>query len=197
MRFLIVFGSAFLLSQLVVWTLVVNVFGLGDGGRLLLALVEFVAGLLVLSIVMAALPRRLKQQVAGAQPTSAMMRRRVDGLLVKLGGIAPRTARADVVALASGVALYTRAVRIDGERPLLGTLLFEAPSGGQAVLRWRRGTAIETLPAPYQLTELADVPLTAVARSLKASGTVRIGGAVKVQLTAMDLELLRHVTTTA
>ncbi|MFJ9847440.1 hypothetical protein ACIRYZ_44885 [Kitasatospora sp. NPDC101155] len=174
-------------------TLVLNLFGLDDGSRLLLTLVEFVAGLLVLSIVMAALPRRLQQQVAGAQPTSAMMRRRVDRLLVALGAIPARSARADMAALAGGTSLYARAVRIDGPRPVLGMLLFEAPAGGRPVLRWRQGTAVETIAAPYELTELENIPTTATARALKATSTVWIGDAVNIQLTPMDLEVLRHV----
>ncbi|MDH6138936.1 MULTISPECIES: hypothetical protein [Kitasatospora] len=197
MRLLIVAGYAAVLALLVVGTLVGNVFGLGDGGRLLLTLVEFVTGLLVLSIVMAALPRRMQQRVAGAQPTSAMMRRRVDRLLVALGAIPARSARADIAALADGTVLYARAVRIDGLRPALGTLLFEAPSGGQPVLRWRQGMAVQTIPTPYELTELENIPRTAIARSLKATSTVWIGDAVNVQLTPMDLEVLRHVVTAA
>jgi hypothetical protein len=190
-------GFGLVLSLLVVATLVLNLFGLDDGSRLLLTLIEFVTGLLVLSIVMAALPRRLQSQVAGAQPTSAMMRRRVDRLLVALGAIPARSARADVAALAGGVSLYARAVRIDGPRPVLGMLVFEAPAGGQSVVRWRQGTAVETIPAPYELTELENIPTTATARALKATRTVWIGDAVNVQLTPMDLEVLRHVATAA
>ncbi|MCC9311021.1 hypothetical protein LN042_28805 [Kitasatospora sp. RB6PN24] len=197
MRLLIVSGYAVVLALLVVGTLVGNVFGLGDGGRLLLTLVEFVAGLLVLSTVLAVLPRRMQQRVAGAQPTSAMMRRRVDRLLVALGAIPARSARADIGALADGTVLWARAVRIDGPRPALGILLFEAPTGGQPVLRWRQGRAVQTIPAPYELTEPANIPLTATARSLKATSTVWIGQAVNLQLTAMDLEVLRHVVTAA
>ncbi|GAA1068962.1 hypothetical protein GCM10009665_74900 [Kitasatospora nipponensis] len=193
MRILVTLGYGFSLALLVVATLVANVFGVDDGSRLLLTALEFVIGILVLSVVMAALPRRMQQQVAGAQPTSAMMRRRVDRILVAVGGIAPRSARADVAALAQGVRLYARAARIDGARPALGMLLFEAPAGAPAVLRWRQGTAVETIPLPYALTELENVPLTAIARTLKATRTVWIGDALNIQLTPMDLDVLRHV----
>ncbi|WP_327071233.1 hypothetical protein OG500_36915 [Kitasatospora sp. NBC_01250] len=197
MRLLITLGYGAVLAALVVGTLVGNLFGVDDVSRLLLTLIEFVTGLLVLSVVMAALPRRLQQQVAGAQPTSAMMRRRVDRLLVAIGGIPARSARADVAALARGASLYARAVRIDGPRPALGVLLFEAPADGQAVLRWHQGRTVETIPAPYTVTELAGVRSTATARTLKATSTVWIGETINVQLTPMDLEVLRHVAAAA
>lgn len=47
MRTLIVVGYTAVLAFLVVGTLVLNLFGLDDGARLLLTLIEFVTGLVV------------------------------------------------------------------------------------------------------------------------------------------------------
>lgn len=171
-----------------------NPFGLSDGAWLLLLLVEFVGGLALLAVLMAALPRRWQQSVAGALPTSAMLRRRADGVLVKLGVIPARSAELDIAELGTGVKLFARAVRTDGERPLLGVLLFEAPAAGGGAIRWRQGTgAPELLTGPYALAERGDAPVGAIARRLRATKTVRVGAFATVQVTPMDLAVLEHV----
>jgi hypothetical protein len=185
---------ALALSAVTVATLLTpDLFGLDDGSRGLLAVAEFIGGVFLLTVLMAVLPRRFQQSIAGAQPTSAMMRRRMDRVLVALRVIAARSAQADVAALGEGATLYARAVRTDGARPLLGVLLLEAPAGGRAVVRWRQRGQVEEIPAPYTLSERENTPMTAVARQLKATSTVRIGAFATVQVTPMDLEVLTHV----
>lgn len=83
---------------------------------LLAVAAELAAGLLLLSLLTAVLPRRLQISTAGALPTSAAQRRRLDSLLVALRLIKPRSADLDVAALGAGIGLYARAVRTDTGR---------------------------------------------------------------------------------
>ncbi|MDH6113422.1 uncharacterized protein YjeT (DUF2065 family) [Kitasatospora sp. MAP12-15] len=192
---LIRIGYTIVFAQILVGTVLnPNLFGLSDGAWLLLVLVEFVGGLVLLGVLQAALPRRWQQAVAGALPTSAMLRRRADGVLVKLGVIPARSAELDIAELGAGVTLFARAVRTDGERPRLGVLLLEAPAAGGGAIRWRQGPgAPELLAGPYTLSERGDTPVGAIARRLRATRTVRIGAFATVQVTPMDLAVLEHV----
>jgi hypothetical protein len=193
MRILALLGYALGFAALIVATLVGNVFGLDDGSRLLLTMVEFLVMLLVLMLVMPLLPRHFQQRVAGAQPSSAMMRRKLDRLLVRLGALTPRSAGADVAALDGGLTLYARAVRLEGMRPALGTLLLDAPATGPGRVRWLQHGTVQQLPTGCDLVEVTGVPVSMTARSFKATSTVWLGEDLNLQLTPMDLEVLRQV----
>ncbi|MFE0462129.1 hypothetical protein ACFW1A_23055 [Kitasatospora sp. NPDC058965] len=193
MRKLALLGFIAVFAALVVATLVGNVFGVDDGSRLLLTVLEFLVMVVVLAVVMSVLPRHLQQRVAGAQPTSAMMRRRLDGLMTALGALPARSARADFAALRSGLTLYARAVRLEGMQPSLGVLLLDKPGTGPGRVRWLEHGTVQNLQTQVELVEVTGVPPTLTARTFKATSTVWLGHDLNLQLTPMDLEVLRHV----
>ncbi|MGK4580339.1 hypothetical protein [Kitasatospora sp. HPMI-4] len=175
-----------------------NLFGLSDEAWLLTLIAELVLGLLLLSLLMAALPRRLQVPIAGALPTSAAQRRRLDGLLTALRLVKPRSADLDIADLATGTTLYARAVRTDTGRQALGLLFLSAPAAGDALICWRKqALGIDSLRGPYTLTRITGARIGGIARRLRATETVQLSGtgelAITVQVTPMDLLVLQHV----